>query len=339
MTAPVSPLSEIRPAAVTIFLALAVVVLFGLSILVGPASIPLGEAFAGIFAEELPVVTIILVEIRLPRAILGLMVGATLGLSGAALQGLLRNPLAEPGIIGVSASAALGAVIVFYFGLSASFAWALPLGGMAGAFMAVGLLYLLAGRDAGVLTLILAGVAVSSFAAALTSLALSLAPSPYAALEIVQWLLGSLSDRSMEHVVLAAPLMVAGWVMLFLTGRALDALTLGADAARTLGFSLRRVQLLVVLGTACSVGAAVSVSGGIAFVGLVVPHLLRPLVGYEPRRLLLVSALGGAALLLSADIVVRLFAGQTELKLGVLTALVGAPFFLWLIWQTRSEQT
>lgn len=334
-----APVPAARPAAVAIVLAVAVVALFGVSLAVGPASIPLGEAMAGVFADDPPVVTIILMELRLPRAILGLMVGATLGLSGAALQGLLRNPLAEPGIIGVSATAALGAVIVFYFGLSATFALALPLGGMAGAFLAVGLLYLLAGRDAGVLTLILAGVAVSSFAAALTALALNLAPSPYAALEIVLWLLGSLADRSMDHVRLAAPLMAVGWAMLFLTGRALDALTLGEDAARTLGFSLRRAQLLVVLGTATSVGAAVSVTGGIAFVGLVVPHLLRPLVGHEPRRLLLVSALGGAALLLAADIAVRLLAGQTELKLGVLTALVGAPFFLWLIWQTRGQRT
>ena len=327
-----------RPAAVAVTLAAVVTLLFAVSLAVGPAGFPLGEAIAGLWAAEPPVITTILVELRLPRALLGLMVGATLGLSGAALQGLLRNPLAEPGIVGVSATAALGAVIVFYFGLSASFPLALPLGGMAGAFLAVGLLYLLAGREAGVLTLILAGVAVSSLAAALTSLALNLAPSPYAALEIIQWLLGSLSDRSLDHVRLAAPLMAIGWAMLFLTGRALDALTLGEDAARTLGFSLRRTQILVVLGTAASVGAAVSVSGGIAFVGLVVPHVLRPLVGHEPRRLLLVSALGGAALLLAADIAVRLLADQSELKLGVLTALVGAPFFLWLIWQTRNER-
>ena len=330
------PLPATRPGAVTVILTAAVSLLFVVSLSVGPASIPLGEALAGIGSENPPVVTTILMELRLPRTILGLMVGATLGLSGAALQGLLRNPLAEPGIIGVSATAALGAVIIFYFGLSASFSLALPLGGITGALLAVALLYLLAGRDAGVLTLILAGVAVSSFAAALTSLALNLAPSPYAAMEIMQWLLGSLADRSMDHVSLAAPLMLVGWVLLFLTGRALDALTLGEDAARTLGFSLRRAQLFVVLGTAIAVGAAVSVTGGIAFVGLVIPHLLRPLVGHEPRRLLLASALGGGALLLAADIAVRLFAGQNELKLGVLTALVGAPFFLWLIWKTRN---
>ena len=260
-----------------------------------------------------------------------------MGLSGAALQGLLRNPLAEPGIIGVSATAALGAVLVFYFGVSSAFALALPLGGIAGALASVALLYALAGRDAGVLTVVLAGIAVSSFSAALTSLVLNLAPSPYAALEIVYWLLGSLADRSMDHVALTAPLIAAGWILLLASGRALDALSLGEEAAHTLGFSISRIRLQVILGTALSVGAAVSVTGGIAFVGLVVPHLLRPVVGHEPSRLLLASALGGAALLLAADIAVRLVSGPIELKLGVLTALVGAPFFLLLIWRVRNE--
>ncbi|MSP21370.1 MAG: iron ABC transporter permease [Alphaproteobacteria bacterium] len=317
----------------------AVVLLFCVSLAVGPAHIDLLPAISGLFAAEPPVTSIILSEIRLPRSLLALTVGATLGLSGAALQGLLRNPLAEPGLVGVSATAALGAVVVFYFGLSAQFSLALPLGGITGAFIAVALLYGLAGREPGVLTLILCGVAVSSFAAALTSLALNLAPSPYAALEIVAWLLGSLADRSMDHVWLALPLMLAGWALLLSAGSALDALTLGEDAARTLGISLPRARLQVVLGTALAVGAAVSVTGGIAFVGLVVPHLLRPLVGYEPGRLLPLSALGGAALLLAADILVRLTSGPIELKLGVLTALVGAPFFLYLIFQTRRELT
>lgn len=317
----------------------AVAALFVLSLAVGPAHIALGEAILGLFAADPPVPSIILSEIRLPRTLLGLTVGATLGLSGAALQGLLRNPLAEPGLIGVSATAALGSVIVFYFGLSASFALALPIGGMLGGFFAIALLYLLAGREPGVLTLILAGVAVSSFAAALTSLALNLAPSPYAALEIVAWLLGSLADRSMDHVWLTLPLMVAGWALILASGRALDALTLGEDAARTIGFSLIRTHLQIVLGTAMSVGAAVSVTGGVAFVGLVVPHLLRPLAGHQPQRLLAASALGGAALLLAADILVRVLSGPIELKLGVLTSLVGAPFFLYLIVRTRREAT
>ena len=311
--------------------------LFAGSLSVGPAAIPVVDAITGAFADEPPVISTILTEIRLPRALLGLLVGATLGMAGAALQGLFRNPLAEPGIIGVSASAALGAVLVFYFGLAGAFYLALPLAGIAGALVAVFALYALSGRDAGVLTLILAGVAISSLAGALTSLALNLAPSPYAALEIVVWLLGSLADRSMDDVRLTAPLMIAGWALLLTSGRALDALSLGEDTAQTLGFAMGRVRLQVILGTALSVGAAVSVTGGIAFVGLVVPHLLRPLVGHEPRRLLLASALGGACLLLAADIAVRMISVQTELKLGVLTAMVGAPFFLYLIYKTRAS--
>ncbi len=324
--------------ALPLVLSAAMVALALLSLSVGPADIALWPAIVGLFDVERPVTSLILAELRVPRTVLGITVGATLGLAGAALQGLLRNPLAEPGLIGVSATAGLGAVIVFYFGLSATFAMALPIGGILGALVAIALLYALAGREAGTLTLILSGVAVSSFAAALTSLALNLAPSPYAALEIVQWLLGSLADRSMDHVWLTLPLMIVGWVLLVASGRALDALTLGEDAARTMGFSLLNVQLQVILGTALSVGAAVSVTGGIAFVGLVVPHLLRPWVGYEPRRLLLSSALGGAVLLLTADILVRATSGPIELKLGVVTALVGAPFFLYLIFRTRREQ-
>jgi iron complex transport system permease protein len=324
--------------ALPLLLSAAVVALALVSLSVGPADVALWPALLGLLEQDRPVTSLILAELRLPRTVLGITVGATLGLAGAALQGLLRNPLAEPGLIGVSATAALGAVVVFYFGLSATYALALPAGGIVGALAAIALLYGLAGREAGVLTLILAGVAVSSFAGAMTSLALNLAPSPYAALEIVQWLLGSLADRSLDHVWLTLPLMVVGWGLLLASGRALDALSLGEDAARTMGFSLKIVQLQVVLGTTLAVGAAVSVTGGIAFVGLVVPHLLRPLVGHEPRRLLVTSALGGAALLLLADILVRATSGPVELKLGVVTALVGAPFFLYLIFRTRRER-
>ncbi len=316
-------------------LILLTLLLAGISLAVGPAQIDVVAALRGLFDAEPPVASIILAEIRLPRTLLGLMVGATLGLSGAALQGLLRNPLAEPGIMGVSTTASLGSVVVFYFGLSAQFALALPLGGILGALLSVGLLSLLAGRDSSVLTLVLAGVAISSLAAAFSSLALNLAPSPYAALEIVSWLLGSLADRSMEHVWLTLPLMAVGWILLLTSGAALNALSLGEDTASSLGISLNITRLQVILGTALSVGAAVSVTGGIAFVGLLVPHLLRPLVGHEPRRLLLASALGGAALLVGADIVVRLAPGPIELKLGVVTALLGAPFFLHLIYRTQ----
>lgn len=316
-------------------LGFALLLAFAASLLVGPAAIGLGQTISGLFGSEAGTVTLIMQEIRLPRALLALMIGATLGLSGAALQGYLRNPLAEPGLIGVSASAALGAVIAFYFGLSAVFALALPLGGMIGATVAVLVIQLLAGREGGSLTLILAGIAVTSFAGAMTSLALNLAPSPFAAIEILFWMLGSLTDRSMTHVWLAGPFMLLGWVLLLSTARALDALTLGEDAARSLGFDLRGVRRRLVFGTALSVGAATSVAGIIGFVGLVVPHLLRPLVGHRPGRLLPASALGGGVLLLAADIMVRLLPPGREIQLGVLTALIGAPFFLHLVLRTR----
>ncbi|MEM1276592.1 MAG: iron ABC transporter permease [Pseudomonadota bacterium] len=318
-------------------LVLLVLALFTASLLVGPASIGFGASLAGLIGLSDPnaASTLVMQEIRLPRAILGLTIGASLGLSGAALQGYLRNPLAEPGLIGVSSSAALGAVIAIYTGMSAAWAFALPLMALGGALIAVLLLLALAGRGADTLTLILAGVALSALAGALTSLALNLSPNPFAALEIVFWLLGALTDRSMSHVWLAVPFMVVGWLMLAGLGRGLDALTLGEEAAASLGVSLARLRLAVVLGTAASVGAATAVAGAIGFVGLVVPHLLRPLVGGRPSRLLFASTLGGAAMLLAADLMVRIITPERELKLGVLTALVGAPFFLWLILKRR----
>lgn len=318
-------------------LALATGIALAASLLIGPAAIGLREVLGALWAGEVETTALIVREVRLPRALLGLLIGATLGLTGAALQGFLRNPLAEPGLIGVSASASLGAVLTFYTGLAGLFALALPLGGMAGACVGVVVVQALAGRDGSSLTLILAGIAVTSFAAALTSLALNLAPNPFAALEIMFWLMGSLADRSFEHVWLSAPFMVAGWLLLATLGRPLDALTLGEDAARTLGFDLRGVRGRLVLGTALSVGAATSVAGAIGFVGLVVPHLLRPLVGHRPSALLPASALGGAALVLLADVAVRLLSPGRELKLGVLTALVGAPFFLLLVVRLRKE--
>jgi iron complex transport system permease protein len=264
------------------------------------------------------------------------MIGATLGLAGATLQGFLRNPLADPAVVGVSSTAALGAVLALYTGLSTVAPLTLPLGGIAGGLACVLLLQVLAGRG-GVLSLILAGVAISSLAGALTSLALNLSPNPYSALEIVFWLLGSVTDRSMDHVTLAAPFMLAGWVVLAWTARSLDALTLGEEAAASLGVDLRTTRTLVIAGTALSVGAAVAVSGAIGFVGLVVPHLLRPLVGHSPSRLLMASALGGALLLTTADVLVRVITPGSELKLGIATALIGAPFFVWLVIRTRTE--
>ncbi len=316
-------------------LALGLLLAFAGSLLVGPAGLAPRAVLDGLLGLESETVGLVVQEIRLPRSLLAATIGATLGLAGAALQGYLRNPLAEPGLIGVSGAAALGAVLTLYTGLSGAFALALPLGGMAGAVLAVLLVLLLAGRAADTLTLILAGVAVTSFAAALTSLALNLAPSPFAALEIVFWLLGSLSGRSMEHVALALPFMVVGWGLLASVARGLDALTLGEDAAESLGYRLAGLRWRLVLGTALSVGAATAVAGTIGFVGLVVPHVLRPLVRHRPAALLPLSALGGAVLLLLADIAVRVVTPGQELKLGVVTALIGAPFFFALVVRIR----
>lgn len=319
-------------------LALLAAVLFAGSLLIGRVALPLAGTLADLEHGNWSPAALILVELRLPRALLGVLVGASLGLAGAAMQGLLRNPLAEPGIMGVSGLASFGAVAAFYTGLSARFALALPLGGIAGAGLAVLLLYALAGRAAGVLTLLLAGAAITSLAGALTALALNLSPNPYASFEILFWLMGSLADRSLDHVWLAAPPMVLGWLLLGSAGPALDALTLGEETAESLGFALATVRLRLILGAALAVGAAVAVSGAIGFVGLVVPHLIRPLVGHQPSRLLLPSAFGGAALVSAADIGVRLIQIGPELQLGVLTALIGAPFFLALVLRLRREE-
>jgi iron complex transport system permease protein len=310
-------------------LAAAAAVAFLLSLAIGPVGLGRGlsgEAGALIFRE-----------IRLPRAVLGALVGASLGLSGAALQGYLRNPLAEPSLVGVSGGAALGAVLTIHLGWSAAFALTLPLGALLGAAVAMLAVVALAGNHGGPVTLILAGLAVSSIATALVSLALNVSANPFATVEMVFWLMGSLADRSLPQVWLAAPFMLAGIGALLLLGRALDALTLGEDAARSLGIDVGRTRAMVVAGTALSVGAATAVTGIIGFVGLIVPHALRPFTGHRPGLLLPASMLGGAIMLLLADVALRLVQPWVELRIGVLTALLGAPFFVWLVLKTRSE--
>ena len=311
---------------------------FVCSVAIGATNLEWGTLWQEfIRAESSSLAGLVLWELRLPRAILGAAVGAALGMAGAAMQGLLRNPLAEPGLVGVSGSAALGAALVFYSGLSTAVPLSLPLGGMSGAIVGVSLLYLLAGRRVATLTIILAGVAVNAFAGALTALVLNLSPNPFAALEIIFWQLGSLANRSMEHVVLTLPLIIVGCGLLMSARKGLDALTLGEDVASSLGVSMAKTRLCVIGGTGLAVGSAVAVSGVIGFVGLVVPHLLRPLVGHQPGRLLFLSGIGGAVLVLAADVMVRLIPTGNELKLGVLTALIGAPFFLGLIQRMRRQ--
>ncbi len=324
-----------RAPALTVLLLAIVVVAGCASLMVGPAPIRPGAVLAALVGQADAITRDIVLQIRAPRAILAVLIGAVLGLSGAALQGLLRNPLADPAVIGTSNAAALGAVIALYFGLARSFPLALP--GMAVAGALIGLLALLpvARRGEGPSTLILAGVAVSALAGAGVSLALNLAPNPFAVSEIAFWLLGSLTDRSFQHVVLAAPLILIGAALVLLQARALDGLTLGEDAARSLGFDLDRVRLMIVAGVAIGVGAAVAVSGAIGFIGLIAPHLVRPFTDGRPSRALIPSALAGAALLSLADLAVRLVPTSTELRLGVVTSFIGAPVFILILLRGR----
>ena len=298
------------------------------SLLFGPVDLSVGRLLAAASGHGDSIATTILFELRLPRTVLALVVGAILGLAGAALQGYLRNPLAEPSVLGTSNAAALGGVAALYFGFAQIHPAALPLLAIGGALLSLAVLFALAGRSESPLTLILAGLAVGTLAVAGTSLALNLSPNPFAAMEIMTWLLGSLENRSFEHVWIALPCVAIGAAMLLWNSRALDALTLGEDAAQALGVDIRRLRLRLLVGTAIGVGGAVAVAGAIGFVGLIVPHLIRPLTDRSPSATLLPSAIGGAALLVLADIGVRIVPTTNELKLGVVTAFLGVPIFL-----------
>ncbi len=305
------------------------------SLFAGYQPIGFWEAMTGLLSwpaeQDKSVSAIIMQEIRFPRTFLAVIIGASLGAAGAALQGLFRNPLAEPGIMGVSASAGFGGVVSIYFGLGSLFWFATPLIAIASASVTMTILLLISLRDTTPLTLILAGVALSSLAVSFTSLAMNLSPNPFALSEMIFWLLGSVRDRSLVDVGISLPFMAVGWGLLAVSRRSLDALSLGEDVAQSLGVDLRRIRQMIILGTTLCVGASVAVAGAIGFVGLVVPHVMRPLVGHMPSSLLLPSALGGGLLLLAADIVVRLLPGNQELMLGVLTSFIGVPFFLYLI--------
>ena len=305
------------------------------------ASIAVGRIMLdwNVWASQDAIGRTILLELRLPRALLGIVIGAALGLGGAALQGYLRNPLADPGTLGISSMAAFGAVLSIYFGAADLHPWVLPASGVAGALVGMAALLLLAGLTASPLTLILAGVILTSLAAAGIALVLSLSPSPWAAGEIVRWLLGALADRSLDDLFISAPPILVGAVLIFVSRRALDALTLGEIGARSLGVDLGRAQWRLAAGLGLVVGGSVAVSGIIGFVGLVVPHLLRPLVGAKPSALLMPSAIGGAALVLAGDVVVRLLPGGSEVQLGVVMSLIGAPFFFALLYSMRRQVT
>jgi iron complex transport system permease protein len=325
---------ERRTYSLAFVLAVLIAVLAVLSLMVGPAGLSPRAALTGLLSGDGPA-GIIVRDIRLPRTLLAALIGATLGLSGAALQGLLRNPLAEPALFGAPQAAAAGAALVIAFGFAPVTSFAVPVAAIAGALASIAALVAVAGRRASLTVTLLAGLALASFAGAATALILNLAPNPFIALEIAFWLLGSLEDRSSDHLLIATPFMLASWVVLAANARAFRALTLGEDAAASLGVDISRTRTLVVIGVALGVGAAVAVAGAVGFVGLVAPHLVRRAVGADPARVMLPAALAGAALVLAADIAVRLGPSAVEIKLGVVTALIGVPVFLSIIFRER----
>jgi iron complex transport system permease protein len=318
-------------------LAALVALLFITSLAVGPVKLSLADVLAAFTGPAASPSRIIVMEIRLPRAILALAIGCILGLSGASMQGLLRNPLSAPSLFGAPQSAAFAAVATISLGLNDTLSWGLPVAAITGAFLSVFLLIAVAGRDASLLLLILAGLAVSSLAGAGTALAMNLAANPFAALEIAFWLLGSLEDRSMRHVTLALPFILPAGLLLYSQRGAFRALSLGEEAAESLGVNVEALRLSVIIGVALGVGASVAVAGSIAFIGLVAPHLMRPLVNHDPARLLLPAGLAGSALLLAADIAVRIIPASSDIKVGVLTSIIGVPFFLYLILRQRKS--
>jgi iron complex transport system permease protein len=276
----------------------------------------------------------LLVELRLPRALLALAYGATLGASGAAIQALFANPLASPDLTGTTSGAALGAVVTAYlFGFSAPVA--LSLGSVAGALAALALLLALAGPKAETATLLLSGLAISALAGALTTLALALAPSPFAFYDAYDWLMGSLIDRSLDQAAFAALPALLTITLLLRLGPALDRLALGEEVAQSLGHDIARLRLQVICLTAFGVGACVAICGAIGFIGLIAPIFARRLTGGHPGRAILPAASIGALLLMLADLAVRLAPLGRTLPIGVVTALIGAPFFLWLVAHMR----
>jgi len=321
-----------------LFLSVALLILAGLlSLSFGRVTLGPSELWDSLMAPPGNTHAIILFELRLPRVLLGMLIGATLGLSGAALQGVLRNPLADPGVIGVSASAALGAVIAIHLGLGAAWALSVPVFAMTGALLATALLLLVASRDSSILMLILVGIGLSSLATALISLVMNMADSPMSLQDMVMWMLGSLENRTLSDLLMALPFILLGWMMMIGVGQGLNAMSVGEDTARTMGINLMWLKLRIVVGTAISVGAAVAVCGTIGFIGLVVPHIARAFISREAGSILIPSALIGAILLTFADIVTRLPWAAAPLRLGVVTALIGAPCFLYIVFLTRKD--
>jgi iron complex transport system permease protein len=306
--------------------------------LIGTTPLGPGELLAALFGGGEAASRLVVWEIRLPRAACAFAVGLALGISGAALQGLLRNPLAEPGVLGVSATASLFATATIAFGVAAANPFVLPLAAILGAALSTGAISLAARRTRSVVTLILIGVGIASFAGALMSLLLNLAPHPFSLADMIAWSLGSVANRSWRDLAFAAPFMVAGLGILLASRRGLSVLPLGEEAAAGAGLDLARQRLLVVLGTGLATGAAVSLAGAIGFIGIVAPHLVRPLTAHDPARSLLPAGVLAGLILVLADIGVRLLPTTNELKLGVVAALFGAPAFVAIAASRRAGE-
>ncbi|MEM7493648.1 MAG: iron ABC transporter permease [Pseudomonadota bacterium] len=323
------------PWLVPVLLIASIIAIF-IACLLGSTPLPIDRVLMAFFGGGEVGDRLVVWSIRLPRALAAFLVGAALGLSGAALQGLLRNPLAEPGVLGVSATASLAATFALYYGLVGVSAWILPLAAILGALAATALLALAAIRTQSVVTLILIGVGLSSFSGALMSLLMNLAPNPFSLSDMISWMLGSVANRSFDEIMFAMPFLIIGSGILLATGRGLSALTLGEEAASGVGLNLRNQRIFTVLGAGLATGASVALAGAIGFVGIVAPHIIRPFVGHDPARSLVPSALLAGLILVIADIGVRVIPTDNELKLGVVAALIGAPFFVWIAMQRRA---
>ncbi|WP_128292177.1 FecCD family ABC transporter permease [Afifella aestuarii] len=286
---------------------------------------------------------LIIGDIRLPRAVLGSLVGASLAVSGAVMQGLFRNPLADPGLVGVSAGAGLGAIIIIVLGSGALAPviaplgiYALPFAAFFGGLLTTWILYQVATRrgQTSIATMLLAGIALGALAGAVSGILVFLANDAQLR-DLTFWGLGSLAGASWVKIAAAGPIIVAALLAAPFLARSLNAMALGEAAAHHLGIPVQRMKLIAIVTVSAATGASVAVSGGIGFVGIVVPHLLRLLIGPDNRYLLPASALLGAVMLLLADAISRTIVAPAEFPIGIVTAAVGAPFFLWILLRRR----
>lgn len=334
---------RIRPVVLFGSLTILLVVAITLATAIGVVQLPLGATFRVLLAQtlRLPLEVedahiAVIWSVRLPRVLVAGLVGFALAVSGAAMQGLFKNPLASPGIVGVSAGGSLGAVVAIFLGLPMIHAWSVPAFAFVGALIATILAYVMATRwgrtDAA--TLLLAGVAISTFFNAIISLLYHFVEDGVLR-QIVYWLMGNLGGKRWEHVKMLAPIVLAGTLGLLACSNELNIMSGGEDDARSLGVSVERVKRVVLISVSLATGGAVSVSGAIGFVGLIVPHMMRLLVGPDHRWLLPASGLFGASVLILSDLVARTVFSPIELRTGIVTAFFGVPFFLYLLLRRR----